>query len=298
MRSAGLPGLLLSTEALLGVTQHPRERTLEVRRRCQEEGVLVRAFAGALEAGAGGVLLCPTVETRAAVAALGASLPVFAHVPNVPEFVRDSTELGLPGTALKRLRGAPPATFVRLGLTGISHAGAVLKGDFLGMVPIMLELEVAALGARDLRGVVLSATLTDLLLAGGHRALFAHLVPFIRARFAVMAGFETRNLGHLLARLREWGVQPDLVVGPLNPLGFMMKPTPGQVLAELRATDVPVLAKEIAGGGAVSLEEGARFARAHGARGLVVDLADLPESATLPASLAVDSAPGIAGRAN
>jgi hypothetical protein len=297
MRSAGPPGLLLSTEALLGVTQHPRDRTLEVRRRCQEPGVLARVFAGALEAGAGGVLLCPTVETRAAVVAMGASLPVFAHVPNVPQFVRDSSELGLPGTALKRLRGAPPATFVRLGLTGVSHAGAVLKGDFLGMVPIMLELEVAALGARDLRGVVLSATLTDMLLAGGHRALFAHLVPFVRARFGAMAGFETRNLGHLLARLREWGVQPDLVVGPLNPLGFMMKPTPGQVLAELRAADVPVVAKEIAAGGAVGLEEGARFARAHGARGVVVDLVDVGEEAGVLRGLAAGEPPAVGGRA-
>jgi hypothetical protein len=295
MRPAGSPGLLLSTEALLGVTRYPRETTLEVRRRCQEAGILARILGGALEAGADGVLLSPTGETRAAVAAMGVALPVFAHVPNVPEFVRDSTELGLSGTALKRLRGAPPATFVRLGLTGISHAGAVLKGDFLGMVPIMLELEVAALGARNLRGVVLSATLTDLVLAGGHRALFAHLVPFIRARFGAMAGFETHNLGHLLARLREWGVQPDLVVGPLNSLGFMMKPTPGQVLAEIRAAGVPVLAKEIAGGGAVSLEEGARFARAHGARGLVVDLVDVGVEVGALRALATPGPPAAGG---
>jgi hypothetical protein len=292
MSSVRLPGLLLSTEALLGVTRHPRERTLEVRRRCQEPGALARIFAGALEAGADGVLLAPTAESRAAAAAMGGALPVYAHVPNVPEFVRDSTELGLPGTALKRLRGAPPATFLRLGLTGMSHATGVLKGDFLGMVPIMLELEVASLGARNLRGVVLSATLTDMVLAGGHRALFAHLVPFIRARFGALAGFETHNLGHLLRRLREWGVQPDLVVGPLNPLGFMMKPAPGQVLAEMRATGVPVLAKEIAAGGVVGLVEGASFARSHGARGVVVDLVDVGDESAARGSLAAVAGAG------
>jgi hypothetical protein len=296
MRTAGPPRLLLSTEALLGVTRYPRERTLEVRRGLQPAGVLARVCASALEAGADGVLLAPTNESRAAAAALGAALPVYAHVPNVPEFVRDSTELGLPGTALKRLRGAPPTTFVRLGFTGMSHATGVLKGDFLGMVPIMLELEVASLGARNLRGVVLSATLTDMVLAGGHRALFAHLVPFIRARFGALAGFETHNLGHLLRRLREWGVQPDLVVGPVNPLGFMMKPTPGQVLAEIRASGVPVFAKEVSAGGVVDLGQGAGFAREHGAHGVVVDLVDLPESAALSASLVGNLARGSSGR--
>jgi hypothetical protein len=112
-------------------------------------------------------------------------------------------------------------------------------------------------------------------LAGGHRALFAHLVPFVRARFGALAGFETHNLGHLLARFREWGVQPDLVIGPMNPLGFMMKPTPGQLLAEVRASGAAVLAKEISAGGVVGLEEGAAFARSHGAAGVVVDLVDV-----------------------
>jgi len=292
------PALLLSTEALLGVTRHPRERTLEVKRRFQQDPkALERVFRGALEAGADGVLVAPTAEGRAAVAAMGASLPVFAHVPDVPSFVRDSTELGLPGTALKRLKGAPPATMIKHGLTGMSHATGVLKGDFIGMVPIMLELELAALAARDLRAVILSATLTDLVLGGGHRFLFAHLVPFIRQRFGAMAGFETHNLGHLLARLREWGVQPDLVIGPLNPLGFMMKPSPGEVLAELDATGLPVLAKEITAGGTVSLEDGARFARSHGTQGVVVDLVDLADDGASLRALADPVGKGAASAA-
>ena len=276
MSPAKVPALLLSTEALLGVTRHPRERTLEVKRRFQQDPKALEAvFRGALESGADGVLAAPTPEARAAVAALGAALPVFAHVPDVPSFVRDSTELGLPGTALKRLKGAPPATMVKLGLTGVSHALGVVKGDFIGMVPVMLELELASLAARDLRAVVLSATLTDMVLGGGHRFLFAHLVPFVRQRFGAMAAFETHNLGHLLRRLREWGVQPDFVIGPLNPLGFMMKPSPGELLAEQKATAVPVLAKEVTAGGTVGLEDGARFALAHGAQGVVADLMDV-----------------------
>jgi hypothetical protein len=144
------------------------------------------------------------------------------------------------------------------------------------MVPLLLELEVAALGAADLRAVVLAAPLTDLALAGRHRAFFEHYCGFVRGRFGA-AGFETHNLGHLLLRLREWGVRPDLVVGPVNPRGLMMKPDAETLLAELRTAQVPVLAKEVRAAGTVPLLEGARFALDHGAHGVVADLVDLED---------------------
>jgi hypothetical protein len=195
----------------------------------------------------------------------------------VPDYVRDSSDLGLAGAALKRVRHAGPPTLARLGLTAFWHAPAVLRGDLRGMVPMLLELEAAALGARDLRAVVLAAPVTDLALAGRHRAFFEHYGRFVRSRFGAAAGFETHNLGHLLARLREWRIMPDLVVGPVNPRGLLMKPSPEELLDELRVAQVPVLAKEVRAAGTVPLVDGARFALRHGARGVVADLVDLED---------------------
>ncbi len=269
------PEILLATEALLGITRHPREHTLAVRRRYDSGAALAAAMSVALDRGAGGVVLTPAPAAREALAGLQRAIPTWALVPNVPQFARDSAELGLPGAALKRLRGAGVGTLARLGFTGLAHALDVVKNDTAGMAPILIELEVASLGARALQGVVLAATLTDLALAGRHRRFFAHVVDFVRGRFGVRAGFETHNLGHLLGALREWGVRPDLVIGPLNPRGFMMKPDPARTLRELAVARFPVAAKEITAGGAVPLEEAARWARAQGAATLAVDLADL-----------------------
>jgi hypothetical protein len=274
-RASTVPELLLATEALLGITRHPREHTLAVKRRYDNGAALAAALGLALDRGAGGALLTPSVASREALAGLTRRVPTWALVPNVPQFARDSSELGLPGAALKRLKGADAGTFVRLGLTGMSHALEVLKNDTSGMAPILIELELAALGARDLQGVVIAATLSDLALAGRHRRFFAHVVDFVRARYGVCAGFETHNLGHLLGALREWGVSPDLVIGPLNPRGFMMKPDPARTLRELKAARFPVVAKELTAGGAVALEAGAAWAREQGASSLAVDLADL-----------------------
>jgi hypothetical protein len=275
--STATPSLLLSGESLLGVTRATRDRTLEIAARYQNPEALAVALARAATAGADGVLVSPSAAVRAALAELRDRVPVYALLPNVPEYVRDSSDVGLVGAALKRVKRASPATLFRLGLTGLSHAGGVLASDFAAMTPILLELEAASLGRADLRGVVIAAPITDLALAGRHQRFFAHLTTFMRRRFGVQAGFETHNLGHLLACLRTWGVKPDFVIGPVNPRGMLMKPTPEELLDELRRTEIPVLAKELRAGGTVPLAEGASYARAAGAKGLVCDLIDLED---------------------
>ncbi len=271
------PQLLLSTEALLGITRNSRGRTLETMRRYQDSKSLAVALSKALDAGADGILVTPSTAVREAIGELERKVPLYALLPNVTQYVRDSSDAGLMGAALKRVRQAGSGALIRMAWTGLTHTGAVLRSDFSGLVPVLLELESATLGRSRLEAVVLAAALTDIALAGAHQSFFAHYVHFVRHRFHARAGLETHNLGHLLPRLREWGVKPDLVIAPLNPRGLLMKPTPADALAQLRASDVAVVAKEVCAGGTVGLEEGARFARSHGARGIVADLVDLDD---------------------
>ncbi len=279
MRGAAFaaPRLLLGGESLLGVSRAPRDRLLAMAARYNDAETLAVTLSKALAVGAEGVLVSPSQPLRAALAELKQRVPIYALLPNVPEYVRDSADLGLVGAALKRIRRASPLTLARLGFTLLTHGLAVLRRDLTGMVPLLLELEVAALRGAELRGVVLAAPLTDLALAGRHRVFFKHYCRFVRARFGVAAGFETHNLGFLLQRLREWRVTPDLIVGPVNPRGLLMKPNPDELLARLRVAEVPVLAKEVRAAGTVPLIEGARFALAHGAHGVVADLVDFED---------------------
>jgi hypothetical protein len=154
---------------------------------------------------------------------------------------------------------------------------ALFRGDLIARGPLMVEAEVGAMKARDLRGVLLDAWLTDLALASGHRKFFESFCRFVHGRFHAAAGFETRNLGLLLMRLREWNVRPDLVVGPVNPPGLMMKPSADEVIDELARSEVPVLANEIRAGGVNTLADGIAFARARKAYGLAPDLTELDD---------------------
>jgi hypothetical protein len=273
------PRLLLGAESLLGFTRAPRERLLQVIARFREPESLAVTFSKAIQLGADGVLASPSRVLGDALAELRHGVPVYALLPNVPEYVRDSSEHGLAGTAMKRVARAGMGARARLAWTGLTQAGGVLRGDFAALVPLLLELESARFRRGELRGVVLAAPITDLALAGRNRAFFERTVRFVRRRFRALAAFQTHNLGHLLAALAEWQVQPDFVVGPVNPRGLMMKPTPAAVEAELARTSIPVLAKELRAGGAVSLVEGASYAIAHGAKGVVPDLVDIDDLA-------------------
>lgn len=275
------PRLLLGTESLLGVSSSTRDRMLQVAARFAEPESLAVTFSKAMALGADGVLASPTRTLRQALEELKGVIPVYALLPNVPEYVRDSSELGLFGAAQKRFSQARLGAQLRLGLTGASHAAGVFSSDFAALVPLLLELEAAWLGARDLRGIVLAAPLTDLALAGKHRRFFERFCSFVRGRFRAAAAFETRNLGHLLTALEEWSIVPDFVIGPVNPRGLLMKPSPQELLESLRKTSLNVLAQELRAGGRVPLAEGARFAIGAGARGLVADLVDLDEASEL-----------------
>ena len=273
------PRLLLGTESLLGFTRAPRDRLLQVTARFAEPESLAVTFSKAIQLGADGVLASPSRALGDALSELRHTVPVYALLPNVPEYVRDSSEHGLVGTAMKRVARAGLGARVRLGWTGLTHAPGVLRSDFAALVPLLLELESARFRSEELRGVVLAAPITDLALAGKHRGFFERTVKFVRRRFRACAAFETHNLGHLLAAFAEWGVRPDFVVGPVNPRGLMMKPTPSAVVAELARTEIAVLAKELRAGGAVPLVEGASYALARGAKGLVPDLVDVEDLA-------------------
>ena len=273
------PKLLLGAESLLGFTRAPRERLLQVVARFREPESLAVTFSKAIQLGADGVLASPSRVLGDALSELRHTVPVYALLPNVPEYVRDSAEHGLAGTAMKRVARAGLGARARLAWTGLTRAGGVLRSDFAALVPLLLELESAPFRPAEMRGVVLAAPITDLALSGKHRTFFETIVRFVRHRFRAAAAFQTHNLGHLLSAFAEWGVRPDFVVGPVNPRGLMMKPTPASVEAELARTEIPVLAKELRAGGAVPLVDGARYALEHGAKGLVPDLVDVEDLA-------------------
>ena len=271
------PRLLLGATSLEMPAHSTRDRALEVAARFREPESLAVTLVKALDAGADGVYGPPSATMRAALRELRRAVPMVVRLPLTPpdDDVHEAHSLDEPtdsgiGRALAAGRGS---------FAGLALLPAALAGDLSARVVARCERELKGFGARSPVGAAFAAEVTDLALAAGNARALERLVRWGRARFGGLAGFETRNLGTLLARLHEWGVEPDFVIGAVNPRGFAMRPDPAHVLAALKRPGIPVLANELCAGGTVLLEEAAVFASAQGAWGLVPELIELDDVA-------------------
>lgn len=269
-----VPRLLLGLRSLAGASRVTRDRQLEVVARYREPESLAVLMSKSLDAGAQGVLVAPSPPLRAALAELKRAVPLYLVIPALGEYERPVAEPRIEALIEKSLQRAGPGTRMRVGFSSMLKPSIRFEGDLAVRLPLLIEAESAGLKPK---GVILDAWLTDLALAAGNKRFFERYVKSVRRRFRAAAGLETHNLGTLLARLREWQVEPDLVIGPLNPAGLMMKPTPEEALAEVARGGIRVIAQDLRAGGIVSLAESAGHARTHGAYGLAPDLAEMDD---------------------
>lgn len=268
-----VPRLLLGVSSLGLPVRTTRDRQLEVAQRFKESESLAVALVKAVGAGADALVVPPTRDVRDALAELNQDLPVLARVPHTPpadDLRWEHALLCEPGEE----GGASSWSVARTGAMNMLPMG--MAGDLASRVLPRIERETGVFSAKSLRGVVIPAPVTDLALAGGQSRFFVRVLRFAHQR-RWLVGFETRNLGHLLIRLGPWGVVPDFVMGPVNPRGVGMMPDAQRVLAEIAASPVRVIANELRAGGTVPLEEGAEFARRHGAWGVCAELVDMDD---------------------
>ena len=273
------PRLLLGARSLDGLSRASNDRLIEVSTRYREPESLAVTISKALDAGAEAVLAAPSPTLRAALAELRRVVPLAAVLPALDAHDRSEFEPDLDALIQRRHRVAGAGTRMRGGIAGLGRLPLISHDDWTAQLPELIELEAAAVRPGELAAVVLAVEITDRALAAGQRALFESFCRFVRGRFRVNAAFETRNLGWLLARLDEWQIVPDFVVGPVNGRGLGMKPTAEETLARLRSSSIRVVATELRAGGLVPLAEAARFAREHGAHGVAPDLTDLDDVA-------------------
>ena len=279
-KNAGPPRILLGAGSLRESARVPRDRMLEVAERYREPRSLAVTLAKALDAGAEGVLATPNPALGAALSELGRRVPIYAVLPDLPPAGRYDLQPG----RMDPLDDGSDAGSRGAGLAGARQAWRRVARtwsrqpfDFAQLVRRRIEAEAMMVPRRSLQGVVVASGATDLALAGGHRRFFERLVRFIHGRYRARAAFETLNLGVLLARLREWNVRPDFVIGPVNPCGVMMKPSAAATVDEIARSQVPVVANQLRATGLCAFQDGARFALEHGALGLAPDLAEMDD---------------------
>jgi len=273
-----VPRLLLGVSSLDQPVRTTRDRQLEVASRFKEPESLAVALVKGVAAGAQGVIAPPTLDVREALAELNKDLPLYARVAHTspaedlrwePVFLAD------PGDVESRTSRAGK----RAGAAALNLLPMSLAGDLASRVLPRMEREAALFNAKAVRGISVAASATDLALAANQPKFFERVVRWAHSK-RWLVGFETRNLGHLLARMQTWNLAlaaPDFVIGPVNPRGVGMMPNAERTLAEIKTSKLKVIACELRAGGLVALDEAAAYARRHGAWGVCPELVEMDD---------------------
>lgn len=233
------------------------------------------AYAAHLEALGIRVLLWPYErEGEAAVGALRARLDLRVDpvVPDMRGYLRDASEFGVVGAALRRFGRLGPLDQARIGWHHLARLRRVLRRDFASGVLVMVEMELLRARRYGARAAFLTASVTDLALALDHARLAREFVWLVERTYGLQAGLATYNYGTLVARLRAWGVRPSLIAAPFNPRGYLMNPSPAACEDAVRASEVPVLATHIDVDGLVAPAEALAYLRGLGIRRAAIDL--------------------------
>jgi hypothetical protein len=196
--------------------------------------------------------------------------PVATLVPNMTAYSHEASEQGLAGAALGKLKRAGPRTIARVGTIGMADPLAALRMELGVLVKVLLELDLHDFRRYRPQRLVLAGALTDLALAADNGPFFRSFCRHVQKKLHVEPWLETWNAGHLLRRIREWGIPVAGVVTPLNPRGYMMRPTLETCLDEMRSTNVAIWARDITADGAVGFDEGVAFAESLGVKAVVI----------------------------
>jgi hypothetical protein len=179
----------------------------------------------------------------------------YLQIPNVQNYVQKMNDGGIAGI-ISEFRS-------RLGTLGASAAllksGMMyLRRDYLSLALYGIKLEVQPFKDLELEGILLHNVVTDLLLSLSVTETLQEFHNFIIDEYKVAPGFVTLNLPLLMERHKQMDGS-DLIMTPINPLGYDMNPDISTVETCLRNSKSKIIAMNVLAGGSVGIDKTASY---------------------------------------
>lgn len=178
------------------------------------------------------------------------------QLPFISGYMRRMAEGGMKGVVKEVIFDVPALEKVKASFGAV---GKLLRKDYIGLGVRVLDLEMSKFSDFDIGGVMLHNVLTDMLLSMDAQQAYGEYFDRARRRFGVKAGLITLNLPLLDGHLGEWGLEPGMIMSPINPYGYDMNPSKESVEDCIRRSRTRLLAMNVLGGGSVTLEEASAY---------------------------------------
>jgi hypothetical protein len=289
------PELILSGRPFVGASSLPKEANLDCLTRFAQPSAAAALLAAVAQRG---VTAVAPMNDLAVLQALdqvrgAAAMQVFPVIPNAVGYVREATDYGMVGAGLRLLRRLRLLDLIGIGLRGLGRARGALRRDFRSILPILIDVEMAAFRRFRPRLVLLHGQLTDIAVALRNRAALRIFADVVRGRFGATPGVVTNNFDACMRALDDWDIAIPVVVAPFNTKGFLMKPTRRACEEWLRRGGRYVIADRVAADGVETPADAFAYLRDVGISSSIVEMVD---AASIEAVLAGRGADVEAGR--
>ncbi|MBI1892814.1 MAG: hypothetical protein HYS14_01690, partial [Candidatus Rokubacteria bacterium] len=202
---------------------------------------------------------------------------LYPVLPYVQKYVRGANEKGLVNLALDTLSQVSFGQKVGLFLRG---SRGILVRDLQEMIRLLIDIEMAPFANGRLGAVFLHDVLTDLALGLRVDSVLALFREHVEAHYGVTAGFITKNVPLLRARLDAMDWDEVLVMASLNPAGFYVNPSLERCAAALERPGLTFVAMNTLASGQLSPEVAYSYlARFSAIRSVAVGLSRLDHAA-------------------
>ncbi|WP_026380414.1 hypothetical protein [Afifella pfennigii] len=239
-----LAGIVLGHNAFFGVDHLSSQRGMERAAHFADPSAILAVVREAHAAGAGGMMMSTherAAPLSAAIAAdprLRQDLRIYPLLPYAQKYVTRANEVGMVNVVLEMLSGTTLSQKLKLFAMG---SRAFVSKDINATLSALMQLELKPFLPLNMPAVFLHDAFTDLALAFGMPQVFEFYLEEIRKSYSAQGGFATKNLPFLLARFREWGLPPPLVMTHFNKCGYHMNPDRGACEKAVAENDCSLL---------------------------------------------------------
>lgn len=176
----------------------------------------------------------------------------YLQVPHIQGYIQKMNEKGISGLFVDLAQRDGIKNLSRIAFSNVIN---LAKKDYFSMATSALQLEVAPFLEVKIKALLLHNVSTDLLLSLQIPNAFSEYSNYVKEYLKLPAGFTTLNFPLLAKSFRNWNMEAPLVMTPINPKGFDMNPSKEAVESTIRTYPGEIIAMNVLGGGAFSVQE-------------------------------------------
>ncbi len=188
-------------------------------------------------------------------------IETFALVPDLQQFVRDTSNYGTTGAAVNRIMGMSLLNKIKLAKVAMMHPAAALGFRFELLMNLVLMAEASHFHKPKV--IVLHHQITDLALSFELPGLFRIFQEIVSGEFGAEAGLSTMNFVRLSEVLDRNQIKFPWIMAPFNPKGYQMHPSAEACHTLLKNSPAKIIASNPCLFGTLPTPETEAYLKAH-----------------------------------